>query len=44
MSIKEKLSILKSIDEILASLEISKYDHEVALSVSDNNDFQIHSK
>ena len=35
---------LKSIDEILASLEISKHDYEEELSISEDNDFQIHYK
>ena len=41
---KEGYEELKSIDEILASLEISKHDYEEALSISDDNDFQIHYK
>ena len=43
-STKEDYEELKSIDEILASLEISKHDYEEALSISDDNDFQIHYK
>ena len=43
-STKEVYEELKSIDEILASLEISKHDYEEALSISDDNDFQIHYK
>ena len=43
-SAKEYYEELKSIDEILASLEISKHDYEEALSISDRNDFQIHYK
>ena len=35
---------LKSIDKILASLKISKHNYEEALSISDDNDFQIHYK
>ena len=33
---------IKSIDEILEFLEISKFDYEQALSISDDQDFQIH--
>ena len=40
-STKEDYEELKSIDEILASLEISKHDYEEALSISDDTDFQI---
>ena len=43
-STKEDYEELKSINEILASLEISKHDYEEALSISDDNDFQIHYK
>ena len=43
-STKEDYEELKSIDEILASLEISKHDYEEALSIFDDNDFQIHYK
>ena len=32
----------KSIDEILEFLEISKFDYEQALSISDDHDFQLH--
>ena len=38
-STKEDYEELKSIDEILASLEISKHDYEEALSISDDNGF-----
>ena len=38
-STKEDCEELKSIDEIVASSEISKYDYEEALSISDDNDF-----
>ena len=34
----------KWIDEIVASLEISKHDYKEALSISDDNDFQIRYK
>ena len=43
-STKEDYEELKPIDEILASLEISKHDYEEALSISDDNVFQIHYK
>ena len=43
-STKEDYEELKSIDEILASLEISKHDYEEALSISDDNDFHTHYK
>ena len=43
-STKEDYEELKPIEEILASLEISKHDYEQALSISDDNDFQIHCK
>ena len=43
-STKEDYEELKSIDEILAYLEISKHDYEEALSISDDIDFQIHYK
>ena len=43
-SIKEDYEELKTIDEILASLGISKHNYEEALSISDNNSFQIHYK
>ena len=43
-STKEVYEELKSIDEILASLEILKHHYEEALSISDDNDFQIHYK
>ena len=43
-STKDDYKHLKSIDEILVSLEISKHDYEETLSISDNNDFQIHYK
>ena len=43
-SIKEDYEELKSADEILASLEVSKHDYEDALSISDDNHFQIHHK
>ena len=43
-STKEGYDELKSIDEIVASLEISKHDSEEALSVSVDNDLQIHYK
>ena len=33
---------VKSIDEILEYLEITKCDYEQALSISDDQDFQIH--
>ena len=35
---------LTSNDEILTSLEISKHDYEETLSISDDNDFDIHYK
>ena len=35
---------IKSIDEILEFLEISRFDYEQALSISDNQDFQIHCR
>ena len=35
---------LKSIEEILSLLEISSKDYEEALSISDDNNFQIHYK
>ena len=38
-STKEDCEELKSIDEIVASSEISKHDYEEALSISDDNDF-----
>ena len=38
-STKEDYEQLKSIDEILASLQFSKHDYEEALSISDDNDF-----
>ena len=41
-STKEDYVELKSIDQILGSLEISKHDYEEALSIFDDNDFQIH--
>ena len=43
-STKEDYEELKSIDEILASLEISKHDYEEELSISNDTDFQIHYK
>ena len=43
-STKEDCEELKCIDEILASLEISKHDYEEAFSISVDNDFQIHYK
>ena len=43
-STKEDYEELESIYEILSSLEISKHDYEEALSISDDNDFQIHYK
>ena len=43
-STKEDYEELKSIDEILASLKISKHDYEETLSIFDDNDFQIHYK
>ena len=43
-STKEDYEELKSIDEILASFKISKHDYEEALSIFDENDFQIHYK
>ena len=33
---------IKSADEILEFLEVSKFDYEQALSISDDQDFQIH--
>ena len=33
---------IKSIDEILEFLEISKFDYEQALSIFDDQDFQLH--
>ena len=33
---------IKSADEILEFLEVSKFDYEQALSVSDDQDFQIY--
>ena len=38
-STKEDCEELRSIDEIVASSEISKHDYEEALSISDDNDF-----
>ena len=35
---------VKSIDEIVASLEISRAEYEVALSISEDNDFQLYLK
>ena len=35
---------VKSIDEIVASLEISRADYEVALSISEDNNFQLYLK
>ena len=43
-STKEDYEELKSIDEILASLEISKHGYEEVISISDGNDFHIHYK
>ena len=43
-STKEDYEQLKSIDEILASLQFSKRDCEEALSISDEGGFQIHYK
>ena len=43
-STKEDYEELKLIDEILASLETSKHNYEEALSISDDNDFQMHYK
>ena len=43
-STKEDCEEINKIDEILASLEISKHDHKEALSISEDNDFQIHYK
>ena len=39
---KDDYEEIKSIDEILEFLEISKFDYEQALSISDDQDFQIH--
>ena len=41
-STEEDYEELKSIDKTPASLEISKHDYEETLSISDDNDFQIH--
>ena len=41
-STKEDYEQLKSIDKILAFLEIPKHGYEEAPSISDDNDFQIH--
>ena len=41
-STKEDYEELKSIDQILASVGISKHDYEEPFSISDDNDFQIH--
>ena len=41
---KEGYEELKSIDEIIASLEVLKHDYEEKLLISNENDFQIHYK
>ena len=38
-STKEDYEELKSVDEILSYLEISKHDYEEELSISDDGDF-----
>ena len=43
-STKEGYEELKSIDEIIASLEVLKHDYEEKLLISNENDFQIHYK
>ena len=43
-STKDGCEEINKIDEILASLEISKHDYKEALSISEDNDFQIHYK
>ena len=43
-STKDDCEEINKIDEILASLEISKHDYKEALSISEDNDFQIHYK
>ncbi|XP_066928764.1 uncharacterized protein [Clytia hemisphaerica] len=40
----ENYSPVPSIDEVLLALNISKYDYEYALSVSEDDDFHIHLK
>ena len=43
-STKEDYVELKSIDQILGSLEISKHDYEEALSIFDDNNFHIRKR
>ena len=43
-SSRSDYEIVKSIDEILASLEISRVEYEAALSISEDKDFQLYLK